>query len=267
MTYKIGICGLGFVGNAIYNTLKEMNNLDIYIYDLYKNINTQDILLNTDILFLCLPTPYDINIKEYSKKELENTLEYLNDNNYTGTILIKSTIEPTTTNNYCTKYNKLSLIHNPEFLSARTAQEDFKNQSHIILGVSNTCNKNNVDNVVQFYKEYFTDNISICESTVAETVKVFCNSFYAVKIQYFTELYLTCNKININYDDVKELMLKNNWINYMHTSIPGHDNQISYGGMCFPKDTNALNSFMEKINTPHGVLNATIEERNKMRID
>ena len=105
MTYKIGICGLGFVGDAIYNTLKETNqvnlktnqvNFDIYIYDLYKNINTQDILLNTDILFLCLPTPYDINIKEYSKKELENTLEYLNTNNYTGTVLIKSTIEPTT---------------------------------------------------------------------------------------------------------------------------------------------------------------------------
>ncbi len=90
MTYKIGICGLGFVGDAIYNTLKETNqvNLDIYIYDLYKNINTQDILLNTDILFLCLPTPYDINIKEYSKKELENTLEYLNANNYTGAVLI-----------------------------------------------------------------------------------------------------------------------------------------------------------------------------------
>ena len=62
-------------------------------------------------------------------------------------------------------------------------------------------------------------------------------------------------------------MLKNNWINPMHTNVPGQDGNISYGGMCFPKDTNALNSFMEKNNIPNKVLDATINERNQMRKD
>jgi UDP-glucose 6-dehydrogenase len=62
-------------------------------------------------------------------------------------------------------------------------------------------------------------------------------------------------------------MLKNNWIYPLHTNIPGPDGNISYGGLCFPKDTNALNSFMKKIETSNSILKATIEERNKMRND
>ena len=62
-------------------------------------------------------------------------------------------------------------------------------------------------------------------------------------------------------------MLKNNWINPMHTQVPGTDGQLSYGGMCFPKDTNALNQYMKRKNSPNAVLNATIEERNILRTD
>ena len=69
------------------------------------------------------------------------------------------------------------------------------------------------------------------------------------------------------YNVVKNMKLKNGWINSMHTTIPGPDCQISYGGLCFPKDTNALNKYMIKSNTPNAVLEATIEERNNMRKD
>ena len=96
-------------------------------------------------------------------------------------------------------------------------------------------------------------------------MKIFCNSFYAVKIQFFTELYLLCKKNNCDFEKVKELMLKNDWINPMHTNIPGPDGNISYGGLCFPKDTNALNEYMKKFNSNNKVLENTILERNEMR--
>ena len=63
------------------------------------------------------------------------------------------------------------------------------------------------------------------------------------------------------------MMLKNGWINPMHTNVPGPDGQLSYGGLCFPKDTNALNEFMKRNDIPHRVLDATIGERNEMRDD
>ena len=62
-------------------------------------------------------------------------------------------------------------------------------------------------------------------------------------------------------------MLKNGWINPMHTNVPGTDGQLSYGGYCFPKDTNALLEFMKTQNSPHEVIEATISERNKIRKD
>ena len=66
---------------------------------------------------------------------------------------------------------------------------------------------------------------------------------------------------------VKNMMLKNKWINHMHTTVPGPDGKLSYGGYCFPKDTNALLQFMKKMNSPHKVLEAIIDERNEMRTD
>ena len=98
-------------------------------------------------------------------------------------------------------------------------------------------------------------------------MKLFANSFYSVKIQFFNELYLLCQKTNTNFDIVKDLMLKNNWINPMHTNVPGRDGQLSYGGFCFPKDTNALFAFMNEKQTNCKVLEATIQERNQMRND
>ena len=62
-------------------------------------------------------------------------------------------------------------------------------------------------------------------------------------------------------------MIKNGWINKMHTQVPGPDGKLSYGGVCFPKDTNALLNLMKSKNVPCNVLNSTIIERNSMRND
>ena len=125
-----------------------------------------------------------------------------------------------------------------------------------------------LNNLITFYKElYPTAEISICSCLESESMKIFCNCYYSVKVQFFTEIYQLCQKNNCDYEKVKDMMIKNNWINPMHTTIPGPDGQISYGGLCFPKDTNALLKYMEKMNTPHEVLEGTINERNEMRTD
>jgi UDP-glucose 6-dehydrogenase len=66
---------------------------------------------------------------------------------------------------------------------------------------------------------------------------------------------------------IRELMLKNKWINPMHTLVSGTDNKLSYGGGCFPKDTNALVSYMKRLDSPFLVLDDVIKERNLMRTD
>jgi nucleotide sugar dehydrogenase len=262
---KVGIAGLGFVGGAINNFLKDKENIELFIYDKYKKINDFKVLLETDLLFVCLPTLYDDSEKKYDMKEIDNTLFELKNNEYHGIILIKSTVLPDYCKNQNNIYPSLKIIHNPEFLTARTAFEDFINQKNIILGYTKQSFLD-VDKVNNFYKELFPSaKISINTSEESALVKLGCNSFYAVKIQYFTELYLLCQKLNISYESIKNMMLDNEWINPMHTKVPGHDNQISFGGGCLPKDISALSEYMKKLEVPNKVISSTIVERNIMR--
>jgi UDPglucose 6-dehydrogenase len=182
--------------------------------------------------------------------------------------VIKSTVEPTTTETLITIYPTLKFIHNPEFLTAATAFEDFHNQQHIVLGKGSNVTDEEVAVLEQFYRKYYPDaEISFSTCTESESMKSFVNCFYSVKIQFFTELYLLCEKMGCDYNKVKELMLKNKWINPMHTNVPGTDGQLSYGGYCFPKDTNALLNHMKREGTPHQVMEGTVIERNEMRDD
>lgn len=267
---KVGIIGLGFVGNAMYQSfLKKGLKNNLFIYDKFKNggIGTIQNVIYCNILFLALPTPYHNIKKQYEYGPIEETLKKLQQLNFNGSIVIKSTITPETTFLLEKKYN-LGLIHNPEFLTARTAERDFHNQSHIVLGKGNKVSDIKFNKVQEFYQKYYpTAKISVCTSLESESMKIFCNSFYALKIQFFTELNQLCKKNNSDFNVIKNMMLQNNWINKMHTCVPGPDGLLSYGGFCFPKDTNALNEYMKKYDTYNNILDACIKERNIMRED
>ena len=105
----------------------------------------------------------------------------------------------------------------------------------------------------------------MCSSTESELMKLFCNSFYASKIQILNEYYMLCQKIGEDYNTVKNLMLRNNWINPMHTDVPGPDGKLSYGGECFPKDTKALLYFMQTNIDYCKVLESVVAERELLR--
>ncbi len=276
---------MGFVGQAIYsfltNKTRDMPSgivpsgivpsgtvpSGIIVYDKYKKINSLDALLSSDLVYICIPTPYEDRVKSYNMREMDTTLALFAEMAYKGVILIKSTVLP----NYCdtmnASYPELKIIHNPEFLSAATAAKDFANQRHIILGYT-PQSQSAVAPIEAFYKTLFpAARISLTSAFVSGLTKLACNSFYATKVQFFTELFLLCNKIDVDFDEVKKLMLNNEWIHPMHTSVPGPDGQVSFGGACLPKDINALNQYMVLNKTHNGVLDSVIAERNGMRSD
>ena len=267
---KIGIIGIGVVGTAVYESLKIKclsTNCQVVAYDKYKNIGTFEDMLDTNMVFLCLPTLYNYDTAQYDKSAIHQICTDLKKNDYLGLVVIKSTVEPTTSQEIANKY-ELSIMHNPEFLSAKTAYEDFHTQKHIVIGTTKQTRAEHVKEIVCLFEKFYPDaEISMCSSTESESIKIFCNNFYSVKIQFFNELFLLCQKLDTNYDLIKTIMLKNKWINPMHTSVPGPDSKLSYGGMCFPKDTNALFSFMKLHNTPCKLLESTITERNSLRDD
>jgi UDPglucose 6-dehydrogenase len=271
--FKVCIYGLGFVGNSMYSSFKNKGmreHINLFGFDKFKNGGIGNINdgLKCDIIFMALPTMYNEITGSYDKQPINECCEYLESVNYSGLIVIKSTVEPETTDNLSSRFKNLSFIHNPEFLTARTAYEDFHNQTHIVIGQGSTCSDSKVELLKSFYLTYYPDaEISICSSLESESMKIFCNSFYAVKVQFFTELYQLTESNGSNYEKIVSMMLKNNWINPMHTKVPGPDGQVSYGGLCFPKDTNALNKYMERCGSTNMILKSCIKERNQMRED
>ena len=265
---KVSVIGLGFVGGSMKKSF-ELKGAFVKGYDKYK-IGTDSFTdcLAGDIAFLALPTIFDEDKMSYDKSCIHEVCADLEKHDYKGLVVIKSTVEPTTTEELIKTYPTLKFIHNPEFLTAATAFEDFHNQKHIVLGKGSNISDKDVDVLEQFYRSHYPDaEVSRCSCTESESMKIFVNCFYSVKIQFFNELYLLCDKMGCDYNTVKDLMLKNKWINPMHTNVPGVDGKLSYGGYCFPKDTNALLNHMRREGTHCKVLEATIIERNIMRND
>jgi len=253
--------GLGFVGSALNKSFKK-RGVDTVVYDKYKDIGSIADILESEVLFLCLPTPY-VEGHGFDLGAVQESLKFLAKNAYKGICVIKSTVEPGTTRRLEAQYG-LRICHNPEFLSEKTAFKDFDCQRHIVLGCNST--REGLPEVCDLYSDLYPEaEISICRSEESEAMKLFCNNFYAMKIQIFNEFYFLCQKIGADFYETRDLMLKNGWINKMHTEVPGHDGSVSYGGHCFPKDTKALCHFMEILGSPAGLLKACIEERDSMR--
>jgi UDPglucose 6-dehydrogenase len=263
---KIGICGYGFVGNAVGTFFTE-KNYSVTIYDKYKEINSFEAILDTDIVFICLPTNYDKSIESYNMTEINLTIEMLDKYGYSGIIVIKSTVLPNYCHNMNNMYPNLSIVANPEFLSAKTAVEDFRDQKHVVLGYTRDS-RDTIIKLEELYREVLgAVVITVVDANEAALIKLGCNSFYAMKIEYFTELYMLCKKLGVSYENVKNGMLENGWINRNHTDVPGSDGKVSYGGMCLPKDIKALSGYMEEIGSINVVIKGVIEEREMLRKD
>lgn len=265
----VGIIGLGFVGGAASKSFR-LKGASVVEYDKYKDngIGSINDVLQCQIVFLCLPTLYSESLKAYDKSAIRDVCGELEELNYSGLVVVKSTVEPETVNLLTSEFPLLRIAHNPEFLTARTAFEDFHNQSHIVLGKGPKATDEDMELLRSFYVKYYPDaTISMCSAIESESMKIMCNSFYASKVMLFNEYFLLCQKNGADYETICELMVKNKWINPMHTLVPGTDGKLGYGGACFPKDTNALLNYMIRKNSKGMVLNAVIEERNQMRDD
>ena len=258
----IGIIGQGFVGNAVYQKFK--NYFDVLTYDLDEsksNSTKNDLLFKCNTIFLCLPTPMNIDGScnvDILQKELEN-IELITDNQeIKKTIVIKSTVSPGTTDKWNSSYESLDIVFNPEFLTEANAVEDFNNQNRIILGGPRPA----TTELRRIYSKVFPKaHIIKTDSTHAEMVKYLTNSFLATKVSFANEIYQICDKLNIDYDKVVEYATLDDRLGKSHWNVPGPDGDFGFGGHCLPKDLSALIYLAMNLHTETNVLNA-VEETN-----
>ena len=131
----VGIVGNGFVGNAVYQNLRDKVKCKVFDVDKNRCLSPLEEVIQQDFIFVCLPTPMRMD-GSCDLSILDNFFEELPDN-LTGTFVIKSTVPVGTTKKYTERHN---VIHNPEFLTARNAVEDYaKAERNIIGGDSELC--------------------------------------------------------------------------------------------------------------------------------
>lgn len=239
--------------------LKKLQNAEITIYEpgldliFYRNIAkkrlsfTDDIktaVLNSEIVFLCLPTPQgedgsaDLKYVFGVAEHIGQILSEAGDREF-KIIVNKSTVPVGTCKAVMAilkKYDieKFEVVSNPEFLREGFAVDDFMKPDRIVIGASTS---GAMEKMKVLYEPFVRQGNPILEMDPpsAEVTKYAANSYLAMRITYMNELANFCEVVGANVDLVRKGMGTDTRIGKRFL-FPG----IGYGGSCFPKDVNAL---------------------------
>ena len=255
---KIGIVGNGFVGSSVAFGFSPQTGCDaevkIYDKDESKSLNSLfDVVNKSDYIFVSVPTPSnpDGSINLDIVYDIFNEMNKLN-NRTDNVFLLRSTVTPGTTKKLQIAFHNLNIVFNPEFLTERSANFDFINQSRFIIGGDDR----DCDKVEKLFKWRFGSTTSVIKTNyeTAELIKYMNNCFFATKISFLNEMRQIADKCGANWEDAVEGFIRDGRIGYTHLSVPGPDGKFGFGGSCFPKDIQAMINFAESLSVEPFVL-------------
>lgn len=271
----VGIIGQGFVGTAVRVGLD--GHFNVMTYDKYETNKTthqpSEILKKCEVVFVCVPTPMDVEtgechtgIVESVVQELDALATLLHDAGeimHPITLIVKSTVPPGTCSfldKHRTEY--VSVGFNPEFLTEANAIQDFMNQDRIILGGEPAA----LEPVVNVFETAFPGvPIHVTDSATAEMVKYTTNTFLSVKVSFANEMYDLCQANHIDYSKMIELAKLDKRLGSSHWMVPGPDGDRGFGGHCFPKDLTALRYVASQLEVSTPTLDGANETNNRVR--
>ena len=229
---KIGIVGIGVVGSTIKYGFEKLGH-KVLTHDTRHYTSIEDVK-DTDVVFICVPTP-SMQRGKCNVHIVEDVVKELNSIDYNGVIAIKSTVEPGTTDKLKKKYKDKTICYVPEFLRERCSVADFtENHDVCIIGTDS-------DDVFKIIKKshgkYPKKFVKVTE-TEAELAKYFNNVFAATLITFANNFYEVCEKLDVNYTNVKNAIVNRNYINDIYLDC--NEAFRGFGGVCLPKDTRAL---------------------------
>ncbi|GAH82613.1 unnamed protein product, partial [marine sediment metagenome] len=195
---------------------------------------------NSDIIFVCLPTPFNEEKLEIDLSIYDDVMEDICTNEFMNegkVVVIKSTVVPGTTDLYSQQYEDVNIVFNPEFLTETNYLNDFINTDRIIIGGVNDWA---IQSLIMLYRSvpHFKDTPIIkMSTTAAEIVKYQSNVLMATKVAIANVFYDLCEKLGVKYDDVKDAVGMDKRIGQEHIGV---SSERGFGGKCFPKDLGAI---------------------------
>ena len=256
---KIGVIGVGVVGSAVKYGIEKLG-YSVKTHDKKNNSSSIKDILYTDVCFICVPTPSQKggNCDTSIVASVVADLSFLK---YAGIVAIKSTVEPGTTQKLQEEHPNLTLCFVPEFLRERCALSDFTDNHDIcVIGTDSDI----VFNKIKKCHGKYPDKFIKVSPTEAEFCKYFINTYNATLITFANSFYEICRKMDVNYSNIKNAMINKSHINDAYLEC--NENFRGFGGVCLPKDLNALNHLAKKMNTEVDFFEFVKKENSKYKV-
>lgn len=258
---KVAIIGYGVVGKAMHALFPDaliLNSSQNPVLSKEGKILAYDDINKADVAFVCVPTPQkedgtcDTSIVEEVVSKLKTPL-----------IVIRSTVEPGTTNRLKKEYKK-QIVFCPEYVGETVAHplsNEVERQFLILGGEREDTNK-----AIEIFQQVYNASVKIRQMTAieAETTKYMENRHIVFTVAECNEMYDLCKKLGVDYNNVREAVFQDDPRMSPYWTFV-YPNDRGFETKCIPKDIYAITSFAKRIGVTLKITETILQENEKWR--